>query len=274
MTDVNIDEALKPLQKMITTLEGSAAARVKYGNELGAKIQEVETAIGLLTDITTGVNRLKNDIKDGQDAISAAKAAGNQKVAAEIERVKKEAKETAAVAAKEAGENVATAKREAIEKIQPLVNAILAQEENISGAIDDLNNVGFSESMDKVVKAINQLNKIFNTDGPKPPHGPTPKKPFTFGDAGIAMTTKKGQDALRKQRFEDAKSQFTGQEGGRRRTRKRRRGGFRYGVPKSALPRTLRSMLSLKTKSTRRKSPKRRKRSKGKKSRRRRKRRR
>ena len=42
MTDVNIDEALKPLQKMITTLEGSAAARVKYGNELGAKIQEVE----------------------------------------------------------------------------------------------------------------------------------------------------------------------------------------------------------------------------------------
>jgi len=272
MTDVNIDEALKPLQKMITTLEGSAAARVKYGNELGAKIQEVETAIGLLTYITTGVNKLKDDIKDGQDAISAAKAAGDQKVAAEIERVKKEAKETAAVAAKEAGENVATAKQEAIEKIQPLVNAIVAQEQNISGAIDDLNNVGFSESMDKVVKAINQLNKIFNTDGPKPPpHGPGASKPFSFADAGVAMTTGEGKKALRKQNFEETRRKF---EGGRRRTRRRRSGGFRYGVPKSALPRTLRSMLSLKTKSTRRISPKRRKRSKGKKSRRRRKRRR
>lgn len=269
MTDVNIDEALKPLQKMITTLEGSAAARAKYGNELDAKIREVETAIGLLTDITTGVNKLKDDIKNGQDAISAAKVEGDQRVVAEIERVKKEAKETAVAAAKEAGENVTAAKREAIDKIQPLVDAIAAQKENIEGAIDDLNNVGFSDSMDKVVKAINELNKIFNTDGPKPP--PQAPKAFGFGDAGLAMTTKKGQDALRKQRFEDAKSQF---QGGRRRTRKRRRGGFRYGVPKSALPRTLRSMLSLKTKSTRRKSPKRRKRSKGKKSRRRRKRRR
>jgi hypothetical protein len=264
MTDVNIDTVLQPLQGMLNTLQGSQAARLKYGEELGKKVQEVETALGLLKEITTGVNKLKDDIKDGQDAISAAKASGEKKVADEIARVKEEAKKDAVEAAKQAGENVTAAKREAIDKIQPLVDAIAAQKENIEGAIDDLNNVGFSDSMDKVVKAINELNKIFNTDGPKPPpHGPKGTKPFSFADAGSAMTTKKGQDALSKQRFEETRRNF---EGGRRRTRRRRSGGFRYGVPKSALPRTLRSVLSLKTKSTRRKSPKKRK---GKKSRKR-----
>lgn len=263
MTDVNIDTVLEPLQGVLNTLQGSQAARTKYGEELGKKVQEVETALGLLKEITTGVNKLKDDIKDGQDAISAAKAAGDKKVADEIARVKEEAKKDAAEAAKQAGENVTAAKREAIDKIQPLVDAIAAQKENIEGAIGDLNNVGFSDSMDKVVKAINELNKIFNTDSPKPPpHGPSPKKPFSFADAGRAMTTEAGQQAARKQQFKEARSKFEG--GGRRRTRRRRRGGFRYGVPKSALPRTLRSVLSLKTKSTRRKSPKKRK---GKKSR-------
>ncbi len=169
MSGINIDTVLEPLQGMITTLQGSKAAREKYGQELGKKIGEVEAAIGLLQNITTGVNKLKTDIKDGQDSIAAANAAGNKKVADEIARVKDEAKAAAADAAKVAGDNVAAAKQEAIDKIKPLIDAITQQKENIEGAIGDLNNVGFTQTMDGVVKAINELNKIFQTDGPGTP---------------------------------------------------------------------------------------------------------
>ncbi len=233
-----IAAALQPLDAHITMLEGSKAKTDAYAKELTEKVALIQQSVELLATLKTRVEGMKKDASDGIQAIKDAEAKG----AADAVNAAKKAKSDCEAGAKA--------------KIDTVVGKINDQKESITAALTALDQQGFKQPMDQILGAVKALQDAFGEGG--------------SGSGNVAAKTEAIEE--REKRLKQAGvNAFQGMGGGRR---TRRRGGFRYGVPKSALPRTLRSILSKTTKSTRRKSPKRRKRSKGKKSKRRRKRRR
>ncbi len=228
-----IAKALAPLDEHISMLEGSKAKTEAYAKELSQKVALIQESVKLLGTLKQKVEDMKKAASDGIKAIKDAETKG----AADAVNAAKKAKSEC-----EAG---------AAEKIQAVVTKINAQKESITTALTALDDQGFKKPMEDILGAVKALESAFGEGG--------------SGSGNVAAKTKEIEDREKKL-MEQGVAAFGGMTGGRR---TRRRGGFRYGVPKSALPRTLRSILSKTTKSTRRKSPKRRKGRKGKKSRRR-----
>ncbi len=239
-----IAKALAPLDAHITMLEGSKAKTDAYAKELNEKIALIQTSVELLGTLKAKVEDMKKAAADGVQAIKDAQAKG----AADAVNAAKKAKSDCEAGAKE--------------KIDAVVGKINDQKESITAALTALEQQGFKQPMDSILGAVKALESAFGEGGSGSGSG--------SGGTSVSARTKEIEDRERRLK-EQGVAAFGGMTGGRR---TRRRGGFRYGVPKSALPRTLRSILSKTTKSTRRKSPKRRKGRKGKKSRRRRRRRR
>ena len=228
-----IAEALAPLDAHITMLEGSKAKTDAYAKELSEKIALIQSSVELLATLKQKVEGMKKAAVDGLQKIRDAETKG----AADAVNAAKKAKSQCEADAKE--------------KIDAVVGKIKDQKENITAALNALEQQGFKQPMDQILGAVKALEAAFGGEGGS-------------GPGNVAAKTKEIEDRERRLKQDAVDAFRMGRQGGGRRTR--RRGGFRYGVPKSALPRTLRSVLSLKTKSSRRKSPKRRK---GKKSRKR-----
>tara|TARA_B110000008_G_scaffold276122_1_gene314868 strand:+ start:727 stop:1686 length:960 start_codon:yes stop_codon:yes gene_type:complete len=291
MDEEQINNLLKPVEGVLNTLKNSTEARKKYGQELGARVNDVAEALEILQDLTKGVAKLQTDVQQAQDSVQAATASGASELAAKVKELQgKFAKEKAELA-KANGEKVTAARKDVVDKFAPILTAIGQQKENVDNLIDDLDNVGFSSEITKLTQGIKDLNDLFKGKGSgsgsgsganvaqlrekfektkdtgheaeKNIHGTkwsraindangqlyyyntqVSEKGMNLDDGRIPSSLREKEKAYLA-RTSNVLSAFRG--GGRRRTRKRR-GGFRYGVPKSARTRTLRSVLSLKSK--------------------------
>ncbi len=295
MDEQQINNLLKPVEGVLDTLKNSTKARQKYGEELGARVNDVTEALEILQELTKGVAKLQTDVKQAQDSVQAATASGASALAAKVKELQDGFAAEKANLAKENGEKVTAARKDVVDRFAPILTAIGEQKDNVQNLIDDLDNVGFSSEITKLTQGIKDLNDLFKGKGSgsgsgsdsgsvssrssaieaksrpggkdldKDIHGfkgwHRAKNPDTgdfyyfkrteAGDTdGVNLNNEIVPRALKKKeeaylaRTSNVLGAFTG---GRRRTRKRR-GGFRYGVPKSARTRTLRSVLSLKSK--------------------------
>jgi len=235
-----ISAALQPLDAHITMLEGSKAKTDAYAKELSAKIDLIQQSVTLLGTLKAKVEDMKKAAADGIQAIKAAETKGANDAIEAAQKAKSDCEKGAK------------------EKIDAVVGKINDQKESINAALTALEQQGFKQPMDSILGAVKALESAFGGEGGSGT-GNVSSKVAKLEDAQDNLT-----EEQKAKQADILKRGFGAQFKGGRRTR--RRGGFRYGVPKSALPRTLRSVLSLKSKSTRRKSPKRRK---GKKSRKR-----
>jgi hypothetical protein len=259
-----IEASLQPIREILTVLENVPKARKQFTDDLNKKIGQVDTAIQNLGTILTDIKSMKGEL------------AGASK------KMKSEAIQGAA----DLQEKVNAAKKEAEGKCKASIDAVAAELQNykqdLTVTANDLNTGTLKLKIDDLETNIkNILDEI-----KKPSNGPGDGlskfksavrnvKDINLKKTGYPVVNPPGlrpgwkaareSDGREYYYKVDAQNKAMGnvdrtytmpRGGGRKRTRKRRRGGFRYdlGLQEKKTSRTLRSVKSLRSKTRRTKT--------------------